>query len=44
MLHIHQLQFNMGKINAGRKLEFSALQVANMKLKTEYLGSTLQDL
>lgn len=48
MLCIHQLQFNMtwymGKINGGRKLEFSTLQVAIMELKTECLGSTLQDL
>lgn len=48
MLRIHQLQFNitryMGKINEGRKLESSTLQTAILKLKTECLGSTLQDL
>lgn len=35
---------HMGKINDDRKPEFSTLQVATIKLQTECLGSTLQDL
>lgn len=51
MLCIYQLQFNMtgytGKINEGRKLEFSTLQIAVMELKPawhQFLRGTLQDL